>query len=74
MKQPLCRLLDEAAKEHPVLPSVFDQALSIGLECMANEKDAWLEENKDKLLLVEPNLWHRLMGRAKEMHDDLYKD
>jgi hypothetical protein len=51
---------------------VFDQALRIGLDKMAEEKDAWLEENKDKLLLVEPHLWHRLMGRAKDMFDDLY--
>jgi len=74
MKHPLSKLMDEAAKEHPILPGVFDQALRIGLEQMAKEKDTWLEENKDKLLLVEPHLWHRLMGRAKEMFDGLYKD
>ena len=74
MKHPLSKLIDKAAKEHPILPGVFDQALRMGLEQMAEEKDAWLEENKDKLLLGEPNLWHRLMGRAKDMYDDLYKD
>ena len=74
MKHPLSKLMDKAAKEHPILPGVFDQALRIGLEQMAKEKDTWLEENKDKLLLVEPQLWHRLMGRAKDMFDGLYND
>lgn len=74
MKHPLSKLMDKAAKEHPILPGVFDQALRIGLEQMAKEKDTWLEENKDKLLLVEPHLWHRLMGRAKDMFDGLYND
>jgi hypothetical protein len=69
---PLSLMLWEAAREHPVLPGVFDQALRIGLDNMAEEKDEWLEENKDKLLFVEPHLWHRLMGRAKDMFDDLY--
>lgn len=69
---PLSKLIEEAVDEHPILPGVFDQALRIGFDKMAEEKDAWLEENKDKLLLVEPHLWHRLMGRAKEMFDDLY--
>jgi len=73
MKHPLSKMIERAAKEHPILPGVFDQALRIGLDKMAESKDAWLEENKDKLLLVEPNLWHRLMGRAKEMFDDLYR-
>ena len=71
---PLSLMLWEAATEHPILPGVFDQALRDGLQQMAEEKDAWLEENKDKLLLVEPNLWHRLMGRAKDMFDGLYQD
>ena len=78
MKHPLSKLIDEAAKSHPVLPSVFDQALAIGLKVLMDERDEALERmlksqrETGRMHIVQPELQHRLVGEAKEMFDDLY--
>ena len=78
MKHPLSKLMDEAAKGHPVLPSVFDQALAIGLKVLMDERDDTLErmlksqKETGRMHIVQPELQHRLVGEAKEMFDDLY--
>ena len=80
MKHPLSKLMDEAAKSHPVLPSVFDQALSIGLKVLMENRDEALErmlksqEETGRIHIVQPELQHRLVGEAKAMFDELYKD
>ena len=78
MKHPLSKMIERAAKEHPVLPSVFDQALAIGLKVLMDERDEALErmlksqKETGRMHVVQPELQHRLVGEAKEMFDDLY--
>ncbi len=78
MKHPLSKLMDEAAKGHPVLPSVFDKALSIGLQVLMENRDDTLErmlksqEETGRMHFIQPELQHRLVGEAKDMFDDLY--
>ena len=78
MKHPLSKMIERAAKEHPALPSVFDQALSIGLKVLMDERDEALErmlksqKETGRMHIVQPELQHRLVGEAKEMFDDLY--
>jgi hypothetical protein len=71
-------MMDEASKRHPILPSVFDKALSIGLRELMEHRDKTLElqlksqEDTGRVFFVQPELQHRLVGEAKAMFDDLY--
>ena len=69
---PLSLMIREAQDDNPLFPGVFHTALDHGLKAMYDERDEWLEKNKDERLWVEPNLWHRLIGEAKKRFDDLY--
>ena len=77
---PLSLMIWEASRSHPVLPSVFDQALRIGLQVLMEGRDDALErmlkseKETGRIHIVQPELQHRLVGEAKEMFDDLYKD
>lgn len=77
---PLSLMIYEAGLQHPVLPSIFDKALSIGLQVLMENRDENLEkqlkEEKEsgRINLVAPQLQHRLVGDAKALLDDLYKD
>jgi len=78
MKHPLSQLMDDASKRHPVLASVFDQALSVGLKVLMDNRDEALEsmlksqQETGQMHFVQPELQHRLVGEAKAMFDDLY--
>jgi hypothetical protein len=77
---PLSLMIWEASRGNPVLPSVFDQALRIGLKVLMDGRDEALErmlksqKETGRIHIVQPELQHRLVGEAKEMFDDLYKD
>jgi hypothetical protein len=75
---PLSLMIWEASRGNPVLPSVFDQALRIGLKVLMDGRDEALErmlkseKETGRIHIVQPELQHRLVGEAKEMFDDLY--